>query len=88
MNIGMIAAMECELKEIIESLDEKHTQTLSMYEFVVGHTHDHTVVAVCSGIGLVNAALATTIMMHHFALDCVMNPGVAGALSEELNAVA
>jgi len=85
MKIGLIGAMECELQGILALLRDARQETHPPYTFTEGRLHGCEIVAVCSGIGLVNAALATQALVDYYRVDCVINPGVAGALSKELN---
>ena len=85
MKIGLIAAMECELNGINEYIVEKENYIINQFNFICGKIHSCEIVSVCCGIGLVNAALATQLLINHFSVNCVINPGVAGALSKELD---
>jgi adenosylhomocysteine nucleosidase len=85
MKIGLIGAMECELQGILAMLRDARQEMHPPYTFTAGYLHGCEIVAVCCGIGLVNAALATQALINCYDVDCVINPGVAGALSKELN---
>ncbi|HWS29258.1 MAG TPA: 5'-methylthioadenosine/adenosylhomocysteine nucleosidase [Clostridia bacterium] len=85
MKIGLIAAMECELQGIPALFEDVRQETHSPFTFTLGRLHGCEVVAVCSGIGLVNAALAAQALVSRYGVDCVINPGVAGALTKEWN---
>lgn len=85
MKIGLIAAMECELTDILNLLSDVREEAHPPYTFIMGRLRGCEIVAVCSGIGLVNAALATQTLVNRYGVDYVINPGVAGGLSKELN---
>ncbi len=53
-------------------------------DFYSGHIFDHSVVLVCSGIGKVNAAIASTLAIEHFNPICIINIGALGALEAHL----
>ena len=55
------------------------------YEFIRGKIGSCETVSVCCGIGLVDAALATQLLINNFSVDCVIYPGVAGVLSDDLD---
>ena len=83
--IGIIGAMEEEveiLKNKLVGIDEikiAHTQ------FYTGTLNGRDVVLKQSGIGKVNAAISTSLLIQTFKPDYILNTGSAGALSEDLN---
>ena len=82
--IGIIGAMDEEIafiKSISEIISAKNILGL---DFFVGKYGSNSVVIVKSGIGKVNAAACTQVLIDHFAVDCVINVGVAGAIYKEL----
>ena len=82
--IGVIGAMDEEIafiKGISEIISAKNILGL---DFFVGKFGTNSVVIVKSGIGKVNAAACTQVLIDHFAVDCVINLGVAGAIFNEL----
>lgn len=85
MRIGMVAAMKCELVGIEALLTDVRQESHSQFVYSIGRLHNCEVITVISGIGLVNAALATQLMISLYDVDCVLNPGVAGGLSSELD---
>ena len=83
--IGIIGAMEEEvaiLKDQLTQLDEIHIAHVKFYR---GQLNDHEVVLTQSGIGKVNVAISTTLLIHEFKPDVIVNTGSAGALDGELN---
>lgn len=50
----------------------------------MGKMYGNNVVLVRSGIGKVNASICTQVLIDLYAVDCVINLGVAGALNKEL----
>ncbi|MBR1507089.1 MAG: 5'-methylthioadenosine/S-adenosylhomocysteine nucleosidase [Eubacterium sp.] len=80
MKIGIIIAIERELKSFLES---GHDIT---EEFVAGKTvyrtemYGHDVYAVRSGYGEIDAAASTQLLILHTGCDIVINFGVAGAI--------
>lgn len=77
---GIIVAMQEELEVILQSLDKTSTQERAGMQFHIGHYAGRPVVAVICGIGKVNAALCTQILISEFAVQQVINLGVAGGL--------
>lgn len=70
------------IKEKIEVITEREVIGLT---FTMGRLFGNTVVIVRSGIGKVNAAVCTQVLIDHFAVDYVINVGVAGAISKDLS---
>jgi adenosylhomocysteine nucleosidase len=85
VKIGLVAAMYCEIQGIDLLLTNTKCEELSQFKFLKGNLGTSEVITVCCGIGLVNSALATQLLINHFSVECIINPGVAGALSNELN---
>lgn len=85
MKIGIIGAMGCEVSSIQESLINSQTETIAKMEFIFGEYLNISVVSVICGIGKVNAAIGTSILINHFNVDCVINMGMAGAADEKLD---
>lgn len=84
-NIGIIGAMEEEIALLQQKAIITDTEQIIGLTFYKGTLHDKKVVFVKSGIGKVNAALCTQILIDRFAVDCVINVGVAGAVYKELS---
>ena len=57
MNIGIIGAMEEEVKFLISDMDFKRKEVKAKMEFSLGNLHNKNVVVVTSGIGKVNAEI-------------------------------
>lgn len=84
-NVGIIFAMEEELsslKKYIKIEKEYNIFNLKFYEGEINNIH---CVLVQSGIGKVNAARATQILIDNIKVDYIFNIGVAGAVCEDLN---
>lgn len=83
--IGVIGAMKPEIDALKERLTDKQVTTVSGVEFVRGQFEGTEVVAAVCGIGKVFAAICAQTMILTFHPDLVINIGVAGSLSPELN---
>ena len=53
--------------------------------FYEGVLNKQSIVLVESGIGKVNASIITTLLIHHFNVDYVINTGVAGSLHADVS---
>ncbi|MBU2224064.1 MAG: 5'-methylthioadenosine/S-adenosylhomocysteine nucleosidase [Gammaproteobacteria bacterium] len=82
--VGIIGAMEQEVALLKQQLTNATTSTIANFEFYRGQLQGVDVVLVQSGIGKVTAAVATTLLIHQFQPDCVINTGSAGGFDEEL----
>ncbi|WP_286783420.1 5'-methylthioadenosine/adenosylhomocysteine nucleosidase [Streptococcus sp. UBA4344] len=85
MRIGIIAAMEQELKLLVENLDNKAEHDVLGNTYYEGDLGNHQVVLVQSGIGKVMSAMSVAILADHFGVDAVINTGSAGAVAHDLN---
>src|SRR5699024_3447732 len=85
MIIGIIGAMDEEVAILLEHMTAKQEITVANCLFVEGKLSGKEVVLLKSGIGKVNAAMATTILHERFAPNYVINTGSAGGYSDELN---
>jgi adenosylhomocysteine nucleosidase len=82
--IGIIGAMDEEVLALKEKMTLTEVRSIASLEFFVGTLNNASVVVVHGGIGKVNAALCTQILIDCFHIDAVINTGVAGALSNDL----
>lgn len=84
MKIGVIGAMEEEVELLRSSLENAETEVIANCEFTSGTYKGQEVVLLKSGIGKVNAAMSTTLLLHHYNPDIVINTGSAGGFDEDL----
>lgn len=80
-NIGIIGAMDDEVREIISQLKDRNTETVSGIEFNTGTLYGKNVVIAKCGIGKVFAAICTEAMIIKYSPDLIINSGVGGALA-------
>lgn len=85
MKIGIIAAMEQEIRILTEQLNQKKETTKANQKFYEGKLSDVSVVLVQSGIGKVNASIAATLLIEVFQVDAVINTGSAGGIGQGLS---
>lgn len=78
--IGIIGAMEEEVEALKQDMDIKETVVKASMEFNRGILCEKEAVVVRSGIGKVNAAVCTQILVDYFKADMLINTGVAGSL--------
>lgn len=82
--IGIICAMDKELKSFKEVLKNGQTLEIMGFEFCVGNINNKNVVLVKSGIGKVSSGIVTLLMIEHFKPDLIVNSGIAGGYNPEL----
>ena len=85
MNIGIIVAMEEELNEVIKEMEEVIEINYNNVIFYKGYMNKNECVLVKSGIGKVNAARTTQILIDRFNIMQIINVGAAGGINEKLN---
>ncbi len=83
--IAIIAAMEVEVRLLLENLENVQEYRLAGAPCWTGSVGKHELVLMQCGIGKVSAAAGTQALITRFAPDCVINTGCAGALSPALS---
>jgi adenosylhomocysteine nucleosidase len=85
MKIAIIGAMDEEVTLLREKISNSVEEKIAGYEFTLGTLEGKEVILLRSGIGKVNAALSTTLLLERFKPDYVINTGSAGGLNPALN---
>lgn len=85
MKFGIIGAMDEEIAFLRDAMSEQKEKQIANVVFIEGKIANREVVLLKSGIGKVNAAIATTLLLERFQADIVINTGTAGGLSSELS---
>lgn len=83
--IGIIGAMEKEVAILKDKLIELEEINIAHVIFYKGKLQGKEVVLTQSGIGKVNVAISTTLLIEKFKPELVINTGSAGALDTSLN---
>lgn len=84
MRIGIIGAMEQETITLKSNLTDRQDWSTAGANFSSGKMWGHDIILVQSGIGKVNAAIATTLLINDHQADVVFNTGSAGAIDGSL----
>lgn len=82
--IGIIGAMDIEVDALKALMEDTKSETVSGIEFATGTLQGKRVVAAVCGIGKVFAAVCAQTMILRYGARCVINTGVAGSLTAEL----
>ncbi len=83
--LGIIGAMDEEVLEIKKALTDVSVEIVTGMDFYRGKVNGKEVVVVRSGIGKVNAAVCSQILVDRFGVDAIVNTGIAGSLRAEIN---
>lgn len=82
---GIIGAMDREIDLFIEKLEDVQIYSKAHMDFFCGNFQGERLVAVKSGVGKVNAACCTQILIDKYKPKAIFCTGVAGALREDLD---
>lgn len=85
MKIAILGAMDEEITLIRASLENCQEQKFNHLTVFTGNLGQVDVALVKCGIGKVAASVSTSVVIHHFAPDFVINTGSAGGFSTHLN---
>ncbi len=85
MKLGIIGAMDIEVAALKEKMEAVTVHAVAGMEFFVGTLHALPVVVVKCGVGKVNAAMCTQILVSSFAVTHLVNTGIAGSLDARLD---
>lgn len=83
--IGLIGAMDEEIKLLLESMENQQDTVKAGVHFYSGTVFGKAVILCKSGVGKVNAAMTTQILLDTFGVTAVLFTGVAGAIHPDLN---
>ncbi len=81
MKLGLVYAMPIELAGMLERAQGRELENVSGVHF---YELGEDIIACAGGIGKVNIAMATQLLIDRYAPDCVLNAGVAGSMAQEL----
>ena len=84
MKVGIIFALKEELNEFLKYMKCINDYTIFNLRFYEGKINDISCILVESGIGKVNAARTTQILIDNMSVDFIFNVGVAGGVSKNL----
>lgn len=83
--IGIIGAMEEEVIQLKEQMNNPQVCNISGMTFYKGELCSKEVVVVRSGIGKVNAAACAQTLAVHFNVSTIINTGIAGSLNNKID---
>ena len=83
--LGIIGAMTMEVETLVSSMEEAEKKTIAGSDFFEGRLEGLPCVVVQCGVGKVNAALCAQILCTAFGVTHLVNTGIAGSLSNDLD---
>lgn len=83
--IGIIGAMDQEVKALKEAMEVKEVRERASMTFVIGTLSGKDVTVVRSGVGKVNAACCAQILASEIGVDKLINTGIAGSLDARID---
>lgn len=84
MKVAIIGAMEQEVSLLRDQIKSLKTEVHGGFEYYLGKIDQTEVVLLKSGIGKVNAAISTALLIKLYAPDYVINTGSAGGFHTDL----
>jgi adenosylhomocysteine nucleosidase len=78
--IGIIGAMDKEIDALISQMKDKEEKTMAGMTFHRGTLWNNDAVVVKSGVGKVNIAVCTQLLIDLYEVDMLINTGIAGGL--------
>ena len=82
--IGIIAAMNEEIESIKKLMSEVSIKEIYELQFIQGKINGKDIALVKCGVGKVNSARTTQILINNFNIKYVINVGTAGSLNENI----
>ena len=81
---AILGAFEREVTLIEDQVKERRDHEIEGIRFVSGKLHGRQVVVTWTGVGKVNAAMTTTLLIEHYKPERIIFTGIAGAANPEL----
>ena len=85
MKLGIIGAMDIEIAALRENMKNLREEARAGMTFLVGALEGLEAVVVQCGVGKVNAAMCTQMLIDHYGVSHVINTGIAGSLCNDLD---
>jgi len=82
--IGIICALQLEIDGLKALMENSEVTEKAGLEFISGKIFEKDVVLLESGVGKVNAAVGTQILIDLFKPDVIINSGIAGSLTKHV----
>lgn len=83
--IGIIGAMDKEVEALIHQMEDREEKTMAGMTFHRGRLWNNEAVVVKSGVGKVNMAVCTQLLIDLYEVDILINTGIAGGLHKDIH---
>ena len=83
--LGIIGAMQVEVEILLSRMENQKVRTIAGSAFYEGTLEGLSAVVVQCGVGKVNAAICAQILCDCFGITHLVNTGIAGSLSAQLD---
>ena len=83
--IAILGAMDAEIEKLLPEITQRQTHKVAANTYYTGLIQGKPVVVARSGVGKVNAAITTYVLINEFDVSSIIFTGIAGAASPELN---
>ena len=85
MKLGIIGAMDVEVATLKERMENINVTHVAGMDYFAGSLEGLPVVVVQCGVGKINAAMCTQILIDRFDVTHIVNTGIAGSLCADLD---
>lgn len=85
MVVGVIGAMEQEIAIIRDKLEIISEENIAGMNFIKGKLKNKELILVKSGIGKVNAAMCSQILIDRYSVEVIVNTGIAGGICQNID---
>ena len=83
--IAIIGAMQAEVEGLLREMQDLQEEEILGHSYYSGRLGSHDVAVTRCGVGKVNAAICAQTMLLRFRPEVVINTGVGGSLSPQLD---
>jgi len=83
--IAILGAMDAEIEKLLPEISQRQVHTVAANTYYTGFIQGKPVVVARSGVGKVNAAITTYVLINQFDVSSIIFTGIAGAASPKLN---
>lgn len=84
--LAIIGAMDVEVEEVLNNLSNIKSYQQNNFKIITGNIGKYKIVLSKSGVGKVASATTTQFIIDKYKPDSIINIGIAGGLSPDLNA--
>jgi len=82
--IGIIGAMDLEVRTLIKAMTVTEKKETAGNNYYIGQLFNKDIVVTCCGVGKVNAASSTQILISEYKVNNIINTGIAGGIHESV----